>query len=147
MCLVHNVAWHEGETCKEFDYRKSHANERHQKRQEKASNKAISRLTKKCPGRAGNCGWNIEKNGGCDHMTCLFPFLDYVWTGSESPSKLWRSLLCLHIGAKCQHEFCWVCLAPYTSIRLRGNMAHKWSCKHHSWRIGYVFWLSRLTHF
>ncbi|KAH7087765.1 hypothetical protein FB567DRAFT_621821 [Paraphoma chrysanthemicola] len=36
---------------------------------------------KPCP----NCGVNIEKHGGCDHMTC-------------------------HL---CRHDFCWQCLVPY----------------------------------
>ncbi|KAH4102806.1 hypothetical protein HBH46_119550 [Parastagonospora nodorum] len=37
---------------------------------------------KPCP----QCGVNIEKSGGCDHMTCH----------------------------RCRHGFCWVCLVPYT---------------------------------
>jgi ariadne-1 len=39
--------------------------------------------TKACP----KCGTSIEKNGGCNHMTC------------KSPS--------------CKHEFCWVCSGPW----------------------------------
>ncbi|KAI6193458.1 RBR-type E3 ubiquitin transferase [Aphelenchoides besseyi] len=39
--------------------------------------------TKKCPG----CKTNIEKNGGCEHMTCK----------------------------RCKHEFCWLCLAARRS--------------------------------
>jgi hypothetical protein len=38
---------------------------------------------KKCP----NCRHHIEKNGGCNHMTCSF----------------------------CEHEFCWLCKSPYGS--------------------------------
>lgn len=38
---------------------------------------------KKCP----NCQSGIEKNGGCNHMTCT----------------------------KCRHEFCWLCLKPWKS--------------------------------
>jgi len=37
--------------------------------------------TKECP----KCQATIEKNGGCNHMTCR----------------------------KCKHEFCWVCLGPW----------------------------------
>jgi hypothetical protein len=37
---------------------------------------------KPCP----KCGVNIEKQGGCDHMTCR----------------------------KCHHNFCWQCLVPFT---------------------------------
>jgi hypothetical protein len=46
-----------------------------------ASIKALG--AKPCP----KCGINIEKQGGCDHMTCH----------------------------RCRHNFCWQCLVPYTS--------------------------------
>ncbi|KAF9163293.1 hypothetical protein BGX20_001374 [Mortierella sp. AD010] len=42
----------------------------------------ISANTKEC----GKCQSTIEKNGGCNHMTCR----------------------------KCSHEFCWVCLGPWS---------------------------------
>ncbi|KAF4631885.1 hypothetical protein G7Y89_g6245 [Cudoniella acicularis] len=35
-------------------------------REEKASRDIVQRTTKQCPG----CRWPIEKNDGCDHMTC-----------------------------------------------------------------------------
>lgn len=107
VCTVHEDTWHEGETCEEYDYRTSGRKERDQKAQEEASLKAIGELTKKCPGRRGKCGWNIEKNDGCDHMTCT----------------------------KCKHEFCWVCMAPYGPIREKGNASHRRNCKYHSDRI------------
>jgi E3 ubiquitin-protein ligase RNF14 len=69
VCVVHEDTWHEGLTCEEYDYRKL------LDQQMQASVNAISQLTKKCPGKDGQCGCNIEKNGGCDHMTCMFPFL------------------------------------------------------------------------
>ncbi|KAF2205923.1 hypothetical protein GQ43DRAFT_361380 [Delitschia confertaspora ATCC 74209] len=105
VCVIHNNIWHEDETCEEYDYRTSGKKERDQNRQEAASAKKIKELTKKCPGK--RCGWGIEKNEGCDHMTC----------------------------SKCHHEFCWICLAPYGPIRDHGNSAHKKSCKYHSSRI------------
>jgi ariadne-1 len=42
----------------------------------------ISANTKECP----KCGSTIEKNGGCNHMTCR----------------------------KCKHEFCWMCMGPWS---------------------------------
>ncbi|KZT62032.1 hypothetical protein CALCODRAFT_490584 [Calocera cornea HHB12733] len=42
----------------------------------------IKSNTKECP----KCVSTIEKNGGCNHMTCK----------------------------KCKHEFCWVCMGPWT---------------------------------
>ncbi len=43
----------------------------------------IKANTKQCPNQT--CKKNIEKNGGCNHMTCR----------------------------RCSHEFCWTCLAKY----------------------------------
>ncbi|KAF2876945.1 hypothetical protein BDV95DRAFT_465034, partial [Massariosphaeria phaeospora] len=97
-CIVHQIPWHKGETCAEYDYRcalptpsflVSVVNSLHRtdgtrkKAEEEASKKLIKETAKKCPG----CKWNIEKNTGCDHMTCKC--------------------------SKCKHEFCWICLAPY----------------------------------
>ncbi|KAI4227974.1 MAG: hypothetical protein L6R36_001984 [Xanthoria steineri] len=42
----------------------------------------ISANTKECP----KCGSTIEKNGGCNHMTCR----------------------------KCKHEFCWICMGLWS---------------------------------
>ncbi|OCK96270.1 uncharacterized protein K441DRAFT_553141 [Cenococcum geophilum 1.58] len=72
VCTVHEDTWHEGETCKEYDYRTSGRKERDQKALDEASLKAIRKFAKKCPGKRGKCGWNIEKNDGCDLMTCKF---------------------------------------------------------------------------
>jgi hypothetical protein len=72
-CIIHENTWHDGETCEEYDYRTSGRKERDQKAQEAASLKAIGKLSKKCPGP--KCVYNIEKNDGCDHMTCKFSAL------------------------------------------------------------------------
>lgn len=52
------------------------------KKEEAQSKETVSRTTKPCAG----CGWAIEKNKGCSHMTCV----------------------------KCRYEFCWACDQPYT---------------------------------
>ncbi|KAF2493621.1 hypothetical protein BU16DRAFT_513666 [Lophium mytilinum] len=91
---------HEGETSREFDLRTRIENEKSQTASE-ASASAISQGVKKCPGQ--NCGWNVEKLEGDDHMTC----------------------------SKCRHEFCWNCLAGYQAIRNKGSSEHATNCAHH----------------
>jgi len=56
-----------------------------------ASLSLIEKTTKRCPRSA--CSAPIEKNNGCDHMTCL----------------------------ACKHEFCWLCFADWKSIRTTGH--------------------------
>lgn len=66
MCFVHSVSWHEGVSCAAFQ-----AELERKQREEvglKATMEHLRRRTKPCP-RLG-CGIRIEKNGGCDHMTC-----------------------------------------------------------------------------
>ncbi|KAF2823247.1 hypothetical protein CC86DRAFT_409172 [Ophiobolus disseminans] len=105
VCIIHENTWHEGETCEDFEYRSSGRKEADQKAQEAASLAAIGKTSKKCPGK--NCVYNIEKNDGCDHMTC----------------------------SKCRYEFCWICLCDYKKVRAVGNAAHARSCNYHTGRI------------
>jgi hypothetical protein len=57
---------------------------------------------KKCP----NCRHHIEKNGGCNHMTCSF----------------------------CKHEFCWRCKSAYQGGCLAGKMCQLLAFnRHHGW--------------
>ncbi|TGO81077.1 hypothetical protein BPOR_1371g00010 [Botrytis porri] len=58
---------------------------RNRLRQEDASQDLINKATKRCP----SCQVRIEKNLGCDHMTCRY----------------------------CEHEFCWVCFIDYRLVR------------------------------
>lgn len=74
-CVVHNISWHKGETCAEYDYR---TNKHLKKEEEKASRTVLESTTKGCPG----CGRRIEKSAGCDHMTCKLSFpclIGWVW--------------------------------------------------------------------
>ncbi|KAL4806762.1 hypothetical protein BDV18DRAFT_138163 [Aspergillus unguis] len=50
-------------------------------REVELSMQKVEQTTKRCPG----CQWPIEKNDGCDHMTCI----------------------------KCRREFCWICLGDW----------------------------------
>ena len=50
------------------------------------------------------CKGYIELREACNHMTCNY----------------------------CNHEFCWLCFASYTNIRLVGNRAHTSACKHYA---------------
>ncbi|OJD36572.1 ring finger protein [Diplodia corticola] len=98
-CTQHKMPWHRGETCAQYDQRVSREK---QEDEERATKKMLKKTTKQCPGKS--CGWMIEKNHGCDHMTCR----------------------------KCRHQFCWVCLAPYEPIKKHGNKRHAVTCKYHS---------------
>ncbi|KAI0967113.1 hypothetical protein F4678DRAFT_259886 [Xylaria arbuscula] len=75
-CIRHDIPWHSGETCNEYDRRT-----RKQRQSYKLSEKHIKETTKPCPG----CKKNVNKDSGCDHMTCV-----------------------------CGHEWCWLCFAEYT---------------------------------
>lgn len=68
MCFKCGRAWHSGKTCDEandLDYNRW----------------ALNKDVKECP----NCKFKIEKNQGCDHMTCII----------------------------CRYEFCWLCTGPW----------------------------------
>ncbi|KAF1990162.1 hypothetical protein K402DRAFT_325645 [Aulographum hederae CBS 113979] len=106
-CIKHQRQWHHGETCEEYDYRTGPA----KKREDEKSLKIIEETTKVCPGTYGvgarkgqRCGWRIEKNDGCDHMTC----------------------------SKCKSQYCWLCFADYNVIRKKGNGFHTTACKYHT---------------
>ncbi|EXX57176.1 hypothetical protein GLOIN_2v1725015 [Rhizophagus irregularis DAOM 181602=DAOM 197198] len=89
-CFTHDVPWHEDSSCSKFA---------EQLLRDTAANQAYyDRHTKNCP----KCKMPIEKNDGCEHMTCF-----------------------------CGYEFCWLCLADYNLIRNEGNHRHERTCQHH----------------
>lgn len=98
-CIEHKVPWHDGVTCTEYD---ASIVSRQREMEEAASKKKIKETSRQCPGK--NCGWRIEKNDGCDHMTCR----------------------------KCNTEFCWLYKTNYNDIRRDGNMAHRRTCRYYS---------------
>lgn len=64
-----------------------------------------SSAVRRCP----KCRHGIEKNGGCDHITCRKE------------------------AGGCGAEFCWLCLADYNGpagIRAVGNSAHASTCQY-----------------
>ncbi|KAF1366134.1 hypothetical protein EJ07DRAFT_150589 [Lizonia empirigonia] len=76
-CIAHEVPCHFHETCREYDARMQEQKKREDQvgraEQEEASLQAVEQLTKKCPRET--CGSPIEKNGGCNQMTCVL--MDY----------------------------------------------------------------------
>ncbi|KAI1421605.1 hypothetical protein F5Y12DRAFT_690349 [Xylaria sp. FL1777] len=61
-CVRHDIPWHSGETCDEYDRRT-----RKQRKSYKLSEKHVKETTKPCPG----CKKNVNKYSGCDHITCV----------------------------------------------------------------------------
>ncbi|KAK3388837.1 hypothetical protein B0T20DRAFT_86585 [Sordaria brevicollis] len=61
-CIKHDVPWHSGETCEEYDKRNTQ-----KKRDEKASEAEITKSSKKCP----SCNKAVHKFSGCNHITCI----------------------------------------------------------------------------
>jgi len=96
-CFRHDIPWHSNETCDDFELRLG-ANV-----DEAASAAYKLRMTKPCP----NCQTPIEKNNGCDHMTCAKPF-------------------------GCGFDFCWLCLSPYNLILEEGNHRHRETCQYYA---------------
>jgi hypothetical protein len=63
-CISCNRLWHTGETCVDYKLRTGTDEDR-----EKASEAEVEKISKECPG----CNMRIQKDGGCEHMTCELP--------------------------------------------------------------------------
>lgn len=104
----------------------------------------MKQTTKQCPG----CKWPIEKNKGCDHMTCkpgiLFPSdstFKFSKTLNHNSDTYWHQkiirlqsimLKAFSPGLKCGAQFCWLCMSDYEQIRLYGNSRHQPTCQYHT---------------
>ncbi|KAK5696571.1 hypothetical protein LTR97_007874 [Elasticomyces elasticus] len=100
-CVDCEAPWHVGKTCEQ--HQDSITSKKRKEKGNAASEKKIKDTTKPCP----SCKTAIEKNRGCQHMTCL----------------------------NCSHQFCWVCFSPYTGpkgIMIIGNHAHVESCRYYA---------------
>jgi len=75
MCFVHKRAWHEGQTCAEYD--ESLQSKARHLREESQSEAVIAETSKVCPGIG--CETRIEKGEGCDHMTCTRCRHEFCW--------------------------------------------------------------------
>jgi len=95
-CFHHKVVWHTGLTCRDYDYWII-------QHEDNATSNYIAMNTKQCP----KCQSVVEKDGGCDHMTCKPP-------------------------GGCSFEFCWLCLANFGPIRQDGNHRHNPSCQYYA---------------
>lgn len=61
-CVRHDVAWHSGETCEEYDKRN-----RRRMAEDKASEEEVRKSTRRCP----ECKRDVHKWTGCNHITCI----------------------------------------------------------------------------
>lgn len=60
-CINHEIPWHRGETCEQYDKRNEKRRE-----DEKKSKKFIKKTSKRCP----RCKRDVFKYAGCNHITC-----------------------------------------------------------------------------
>ncbi|RDI83868.1 hypothetical protein Vi05172_g6297 [Venturia inaequalis] len=94
-CGVHNIPWHEGQSCQEYDADTSREKDKHTI-DNKLSMQRIQGESKACPGchkmifRQGDDGYD-----GCEHMTCT----------------------------QCYYEFCYGCLLEWEHVLDYGHDA------------------------
>ena len=118
-CYDCKVPWHPGIPCAERQQELKSIDDRkaEKAKEEEAAAQVLERTTKICP--EPKCGVRIEKNAGCQHMTCKY-------SGQCVPQVLTST------GRQCRHGFCWDCLARWSSIMQEGNTAHDSKCPWHT---------------
>eukprot|EP01087_Luapelamoeba_hula_P017506 TRINITY_DN5527_c0_g1_i1.p1 TRINITY_DN5527_c0_g1~~TRINITY_DN5527_c0_g1_i1.p1 ORF type:complete len:521 (-),score=79.55 TRINITY_DN5527_c0_g1_i1:6-1568(-) len=79
-CWNCNCEWHEGKSCK-WAERRAKRKAGTQGKQDKKAEQAIKKNSRPCP----QCHAPIQKNSGCNHMTCV----------------------------SCKYNFCWVCMGYF----------------------------------
>ena len=73
-CFTHRVAWHTGLTCENFDA--SEETETETRNRVNGEEKKLRETVRPCP----RCNVDIEKDGGCDHMTCKYDGIGLQYT-------------------------------------------------------------------
>ena len=106
-CFQHEVLWHKGFSCDEFD-REMKANP------DMATSAVLKAFTKPCP----NCKVPIAKLAGCDVMTCC----QYGTHGCSTNKKKFAE--CDHGGKFCGQKFCWRCCGKITLHKRGGYRRH-----------------------
>jgi hypothetical protein len=129
-CLRHQIPWHDGMPCEEYDEHLRLDGKRNEGNE--ASAALIATITKNCPG----CQVPIYKYTGCDHFTCesLIPNPFHCQALPLYPTTGTTRNLTKIAGNQCHHEFCWQCLVPYDNVRAEegeGWRGHRAICPYH----------------
>jgi hypothetical protein len=80
MCFNHSVAWHQGQTCAQYDSVKAHGDPDYQKTAD-----WIKKNTKPCP----KCRRSIQKGEMCFHMTCKSPIIIVTTIQAPPQNRTW----------------------------------------------------------
>ncbi|OJD12047.1 hypothetical protein AJ78_07303 [Emergomyces pasteurianus Ep9510] len=74
-CFLHGIPWHHEYTCGQYDDKHPNA------QSVRSSEDRIKRMTKKCPNP--QCGWRIQKSGGCQNMYCTKCHQSFYWGSAK----------------------------------------------------------------
>lgn len=110
-CAVHNVDWHEGQTCEVYDRLQAIRDPQH-RLDEGMSENHVRDHCKRCPN--SRCRVLSYRALGCHHMTCKFV---HAFPYPERASLLTKGVT----GHRCQHEYCWYCLVTWSICRWEGH--------------------------